>query len=100
MEVVRQYKNAAEDLIRVDTIIMERKQDAIAADINTHTFQRILRISLVHGTGLSDRVVAAVDIIGDYTSIEVYTGSFTWAQWTSPPALVNMSDLPQVGDTV
>ena len=100
MEVTRQYKNVAEDLVRVDTIIMTRKQNAIAANISTHTFQRTVRVSLVHGTGLSDRTVAAVDIVGDYTEIETYSGNFTWAKWASPSATLDMSDLPGVGDTV
>lgn len=100
MEILRQYKNSTEDLIRLDTIYMEAKQDVIATDKSSITYHRILKVQLVHGTGLTDRVVAAIDIIGDYDNIEIYTGNFLWAEWTSPSTIVHMSDLPIVGDTV
>ena len=98
MELTRQYKNAAGDDIRIDVIQMRRKGNTIASAANTHTFIRDLKVRPIYNTSVSDRVVAEIEVIGDFTTMD--GSGFAWASWESPAAKADMSDLPAVGDTV
>ena len=98
MELIRQYKNADGNDIRIDTIIMTRRQEPINSKANTHTFLREIKIRCIYNTSVSDREVAEIEIIGDFTSLD--GSAYAWAEWDSPHAIVDMTDLPFVGDTV
>ena len=98
MEIVRQYKNASEEDLRIDEIQMTRKNNPISKDKNYHVFNRRLKTRMVYGA--TDRVVAKIEIIGDFSSIETSSSNYTWAKWTSPEATCDMSDLPIVTDTI
>jgi len=98
MEIVRQYKNASDEDLRVDQIRMIRRNNTISKDKANHVFQRDLKTQWFHGP--ADRDVAVIEIVGDYNSIETSTGDFKWAKWTSPVGTCDMSDLPGIGDTI
>jgi hypothetical protein len=98
MELTRIYRNSNEDELRVDTIIMERRSNTISKNFQNHTFQRNLKTQFYFGP--ADRVVADIQVIGDFTSIEQSSGNFMYAEWASPPGTCDMSDLPIIGDTV
>lgn len=99
MQLTRQYKNAAGDDIRIDMINMECKGNTIASKAETHTFRRVLNTQPIYKTGAA-RVIAEIEVIGDFDSIETSSGDFQWAKWNSPAATLDMSDLPSVGDTI
>jgi hypothetical protein len=98
MKVIRTYKNASGEVIRVDEINMNRKTNTLAADPQTHTFTPHVNKTNYHGPASRD--VASIDVCGDYDSIEGGTGNYDWASWTSPEALLNTTNLPSVGDTL
>jgi hypothetical protein len=98
MEVIRQYKNASDEDLRVDQIRMVRRSNTISKDKAGHTFRRELKVTWFHGP--VDRDIAVIEVVGDYTSIETATGDFKWTRWTSPPGICDMSDLPEIGDTI
>jgi len=98
MELVRQYRNAAGDDLRIDSIIMERRQVTSVSKATGHTFARQLSTRSVYNTSVSDRVVAEIEIIGDFNDID--GSAYSWASWNSPSTKCDMSDLPFIGDTV
>lgn len=98
MELTRQYRNASGFDIRIDVIQLVRRQNTIASKANTHTFARVIKIRSIYNTGVSDREVAEIEIIGDFDSLD--GSAYSWAKWDSPSATLDMSDLPFIGDTV
>lgn len=98
MQVVRTYKNAAGDDLRYDIIVMERKGNTLASKAATHTFKRNLKTQVSHNSGVADRVVSEIELVGDFDEID--SSTYKWASWNSPIARVDMSDLPGLTDTV
>lgn len=106
LEFSRIYKNSTEDTIRIDTIRMTPTQMPSTVAMNAsfeRTYARTVEKAIVLGA-TSDRVVASVEIITDADQYEA-PGSgavnYNWVAWTRLNNLrCNMSDLPQIGDTV
>ena len=100
MQLTRQYKNASGDDLRFDMITLDRKGNTIASKASTHTFKRNLKTQPLYNSNVANRVVAEIEIIGDFSSIETSSNDYLWAKWDSPIATLDMSDLPGIGDTV
>jgi len=103
LPVVRIYKNAAADVLRVDTISMEATTNQLTSGVSPKTYTRRISISRLHETS-SARVVAGIQIITTADTIETVSGDYTNVQWTTINAgqtvICNMSDLPGIGDSV
>lgn len=100
LTATRIYRNASAQDLRVDTIVMVRKGHVLVKDASEHTFSRDLRPLYLHNSGVADRVVAEIEIVGNFNDLEASTGNYLWATWNSPSARLNMSDLPIIGSTV
>jgi len=102
LEVSRIYKNAATDIVRVDTMYMRANSNALTTGVQAKTYYREFSTSLIHEP--ADRVVASIQIITGADEIETVSGDFTYVKWTDRNLdvgiLCDMSDLPGVGDTV
>jgi len=102
-DVTRVYKNAAEDIIRVDTMIMEPTTNVLTTGVSARTFRRRLKTEL-RASLAAGRVVATIDVYTNADTVELATGNYTYVQWSNGNAdtayRCNMSDLPAVGDTV
>jgi hypothetical protein len=95
----RIYKDSSGNEIRIDTIIMTKKRDSLVVNPEVGIpYER--NVSTITLNTSADRTVASIEAIGNYTSID--TTNFDWAKWntTTPEVYCNMSDLPDVTDTV
>jgi len=103
LPVTRIYKNAAADILRIDTISMEPTTNALTTGINAKTYARRLSISRLHETGAS-RTIAGIQIVTTADTIETISGDYTSVEWTiinnGVTVLCDMSDLPGIGDSV
>jgi hypothetical protein len=98
LEITRQYLNGSDETLRADTIIMERMGEPIARAAGEHTFRRVLRTQWFYGP--TSRTVAAIELVGNFSSVETSSGNFLYAEWVSPAAICDMSDLPKLSDTI
>ena len=98
LEVIRRYYNGSSVLLRTDTIWMQKKGNVIVRPATEITYQRVLRVRGNYTGG--SRVVVSITVEGNFDTIESSSGNYLSAEWTSPPALLNMTDLPVVGETV
>ena len=104
----RIYRNAADETIRIDEIgvtFISRQQRQLSpshdnAFVVSH--ERTLRVTRFHPGTSSDRTVASIVLMGDYSSVEESGGNFISATWNIGDACpeVMMTDLPDVGDAV
>lgn len=103
LQLNRIYKNSNSEEIRIDTISLVRKRNRVvkaglmttaAADV----FQREVKVLKLYVS--ANRTVSEIEVIGDFDTIEASSGNFTSAEWASPSARLDMSDLPIVGSTV
>jgi len=108
MQITRVYKNAASDTIRVDELYMDIIVDnspAVIYKSNTSMVRfgpRRLKTVPHYSTGAS-RTVSGIEVDGDFETIEVISGDYTWASKVlgdGTVARIDMSDLPAIGDTV
>lgn len=100
-EVTRIYKNAATDTLRVDSIYMDATSNTIATGTARRTYYRRLSTSYLYGP--ADRDVASIEVVTTADSAESSSGNITWVEWTTPTSgsiRCDMSDLPDVGNTV
>ena len=104
MNVTRIYKNSADETLRIDSIIMIRTAAPPNVYPETMTYRRSLQTNLVF-TGI-DRTVASIELLGDYDSSDFnpsIANSYSWVAWSTfgeNGVRCNMSDLPQVGESV
>jgi hypothetical protein len=104
MEVTRIYKNASDEVIRIDTIQMIKSANTLVCHPSQMTFTRKIKTELVHES--LDRTIYDINLITDADSVDFDPSAFSshnWVEWTnSGPNGVrcNMSDLPQIGETV
>jgi len=98
MKLVRKYKNSSSDVLRIDTIHLENRGNTLVSKADTHTYKRRLHIEKIYDSGVSSRVVASIEVAGDFSEID--TSHFRWAKWNSPVATLDMSDLPIITGTV
>ena len=103
LPVVRVYTNAANDVLRVDTISMEPTTNQLTSGVNPKTYARRISISRLHETGAA-RTVSGISIVTSADTIETVSGDYTSVSWTTINAgttvICDMSDLPGIGDTV
>lgn len=106
MEITRSYYNSSE-LIRIDKIYMRQRSNFGAIIRYQEPTPKFIYIRKVVTTRLNStgttRTVDAIEVIGDYDTIEASTGDYAWASLTvgdSSIIRVDMSDLPGIGDTV
>jgi hypothetical protein len=97
LEVTRIYLNG-EDQLRIDTIIMQRKDNTSTIGIEKPVFERNI-IKMVLFTNI-DREVDSIQLIGTFTDQEDESGDYTWCSWDKPACICYMDDLPGVGDDV
>lgn len=103
LQLIRVYKNAAGDEIRVDTVSLTQKRNNIVNANLMETGASLVyerHVRTVQMYVAADRAVSSIEVIGTFNSIETVSGNYTWAQWDSPSARASMNDLPEVGDTV
>lgn len=113
MNVVRIYTNSTNETLRVDELhidisvnIGEIVRHTLSQTMPIQQGKRILKTTLVNSTSSSygpDRVVAGIEVSGDYSTIETISGDYTWAEkilGNGNSVQLNMSDLPGIGDTV
>lgn len=93
----RVYKNASGNILRTDSISMTATSDTICTGTSKRTYSRAVNAKVVYG--ISDRVVASIQIESDATSADS-SSDIAWIAWTSPSVRCDMSDLPGVGDTI
>jgi hypothetical protein len=101
LEVTRLYKNASDDTLRIDTIYMERTTNSFNSGIGASTYYRRLSTTFVVQSNISDRDVAYIQLIT--TADEIDTTYYDYVRWNTNrahPINCNMSDLPNVGDTL
>lgn len=97
----RIYKNASSDVLALDDIaLMEiaRQRSASGAFFST-TIIKTSRTNLYLGQMPSDRVIAKIEMIGDYESYDAVNDILTWkieVQIITTP----LQDMPQIGDTI
>jgi hypothetical protein len=100
--ITRIYKNAAGNTLRVDTINLTPTTTPLTTGVSAKTFKRELRIEYRHED--ADRVVSVIELYTTADNVEDVTGNYKYAEWTTGNAdqgkRCDMSDLPEVGDTV
>jgi len=103
--LTRIYLNAAGEQLQVDTIIMTPQVHGIVLNRSSKGITYRRDLTELYLTSEADRVVAKIELIGNFTSFENSSGDFLNCSWVSPGtgdtlAICDMNDLPQVGDTV
>ena len=112
LTVTRTYKNASDDVLRVDFISLVQKRDNILSIMNpcgyfVPTYNRNVSVNNHHSA--ASRTVASIEISTSADTVETISGDYLYAHWTNVnqdsdgndiPIICNMSDLPAVGDSV
>lgn len=104
MEVTRIYKNSSDESIRIDSISMRQTTNSLVFYPEQITYSRKLSTEKIYES--TDRVVTEIVVITDADSLDYnpsVPNNYNWVKWTSVGVngvLCNMSDLPQLGDTV
>jgi hypothetical protein len=108
MELIRVYKNDT-DTIRIDVLSVSGSSSLGRVATFTADNGDSLRIGprkkttqLIHSTGVA-RTIDGIEIIGDYDAIDTVSGNYTYATKTlgsGQVVRIDMSDLPQLGDSV
>jgi hypothetical protein len=101
-QVSRVYKNSTEDIIRVDTISMLPTGTPKNLGVTQGTFYRSVKTERYYEGGVS-RTVNAILLVTSADSVDYdvsAAANYNWAEWTTEKVRCNMSDLPQIGDTV
>jgi hypothetical protein len=106
-EVVRVYKNYADQTIRIDTLYLEPEMRAGTATSGPRFVspKRILDRVVVHGNEYdTDRTVASIELSGSFDDYESTSGNYTWVKWNTgsddAPLYMKMGDLPALGDSI
>lgn len=109
MKVLRIYKNSSEDILRVDTINMLPTTSTTAVGAVDATYYKSFSKE-VYVEGSASRVVSSIMINTDadtWESIPSAAANYNWVEWTTEngkalarPVRCNMSNLPQIGDSV
>ena len=104
LELTRTYKNVSSEVLRVDTIIMEKTHHNTWRPFRVHPDQRGItysrNFSTVNHYGPAVRAVSSIEVAGNFDIIESSSGDYTYCEWYSPVAACDMSDLPAVSDDV
>jgi hypothetical protein len=115
----RIYRNSSNKVIALDdiAIIADTVQLGNKANVFNNVYPGDMNISsrwhrsavtqfkrmLMH-LGVGDRVIAKIQMIGDYKSVELVTGNYVSAFWQGcddeDDIPVNFDGLPKVGDTL
>lgn len=101
---MRIYRNSSDAIIATDCI-------SIVADLRRISAERFHRSAYLeynrelYHLGNGDRVVAKIQMIGDYNSIEDGTGNYLNATWDAASenendVTMDLSSLPKVGEVV
>jgi hypothetical protein len=101
MYVTRYYKNSSDEVLRIDTITFESTTNSLNKPITQTTYARKLSVELA--LGALDRTIATVSLLTDANNypFNVSGGNnYEWVSWDNPAFRCNMSDLPQIGETV
>ena len=101
LEVIRIYKNAAEDTLRVDTITWTSTMNTAIVGVAAKTYRRHISINKILSSGIVDRTVAIIDISTNADIIDP-SGNYTYVRWNTTNETIqgDMSDLPIITDTV
>jgi len=105
MKLLRVYKNSSDDILRIDTINMLSTTSTTAVGAVETTYYRSLTKEL-YIEGSASRVVASVLLNTDadtWESLPSAAANYNWVEWTVDGGnniRCNMSDLPQIGDSV
>jgi hypothetical protein len=101
MYVTRYYKNSSDEVLRIDTITFESTTNSLNKPITQKTYAR--KVSVELAIGALDRTVATIHLLTDANNypFNVSGGNnYEWVSWDDPAFRCNMSDLPQIGETV
>jgi len=100
MRLTRAYINYSDEIIREDTITMERHFHVLVDGVDQPTFIRRLAKEAV--AGAASQTIASIQCSGDWDAIETASGNYTYCTWTfgGGTVICDMSDLPVVGDNV
>ena len=100
MELTRVYKNSSGDSLRIDTIYMEPKTNALTSGVLPKTYTRRVATTLIYEA--ADRTVDSIQIITDADTVDA--SAYTFVEWTNCNAgqgvYCDLSDLPGLSDTV
>ncbi len=107
MEITRLYSNASDDLLRVDTITIDLtppvyKDLRVGNDPGLQMRLGAQRVKTTNMASAASRVVATIEVNGEYDAWDSST-AILWVTKTLGNGQVvrfNMSNLPEVGDTV
>lgn len=98
--ILRVYRASCGKVIAVDNVVaMEDVQKVNATKFHRSVVRHVAR-QLMHHTGVS-RLVATISVMGDFSTLSVDMNLATWIRPENENTFsIDMSDLPQVGDTV
>lgn len=99
LEVTRIYKNAASDILRVDSIYMDPTSNTLNTGTSSRTYYRRLNTSYMYGP--ADRTVDAIEVVTSADSADT-SDDIEWVEWTTRSQTIrcDMSDLPKTTDTI
>jgi hypothetical protein len=101
MYVTRYYKNSSDETLRIDEITFESTTNSLNKPIAQQTFAR--KVSVQKVLEALDRTVSTIALLTDADNypFNVSGGNnYEWVSWNNPAFRCNMSDLPQIGETV
>ena len=101
---MRIYRNAEDKIIATDCIAI----DADKRRINKERFHRSAYMDYdreLYHLGTGGRIIAKIQMIGDYNSIEDSSGNYENATWDAASAnendvTIDFRSLPKVGDVI
>ena len=98
--ILRVYKAECGKTIGIDNIVAIEDVLKINTTRFHHSVSRHVSRRLLHHTGVS-RIIVTITVIGDHGSLSLDMNEATWVKPTNENNIViNMNDLPQVGDTI
>jgi len=100
----RIYRNSSSEVLAVDDIAILSDTFKIG-DGKFHRSANKRYKRIIFNLAVADRVVAFVQMVGDYTSIETDAGDYLTAEWADPTGDANdisisFGDLKKLGDTL
>ena len=100
----RLCNNANGETLRTDTVTMVEKSSTLAQSHTAMTWKREVATSLSPSPLVGDNTISTIQVIGNFdskdSSSDGYNYYYNWVAWTAPAVRINLSDLPQIGDTV
>ena len=104
LEVVRIYKNAAEDTLRVDKITWVPTGNTLNTGIAQRTYARRLYSTTMLMSNIVDRTVAIIEVITNADEIDTAGPPYNYrfVNWNRSSGVVrgDMTDLPVITDNV